>query len=166
MSDTIVLDRFNGYSSWLDSLFTLDETSWSEPIATGKWSVSEIIAHIAKWDRHILDKVIPSTLTGKGMEFPEFDSFNKAAAEYAKAGITKEALLEEAKNVRESLVKRLAGLSTAVLQQPLPSNGVTHCPHTGVPYSLIYIIDEFISHDQHHKEQIMHFLEKDRRADL
>ncbi len=28
------------------------------------------------------------------------------------------------------------------------------CPHTGTPYSLLYIIQEFIEHDQHHKVQI------------
>lgn len=34
-------------------------------------------------------------------------------------------------------------------------NGVENCPHTDTPYSLLYIIYEFIEHDIHHKNQIL-----------
>ncbi len=67
-------------------------------------------------------------------------------------------LLEEAKAKRELLVKELRILSAGNLKKSLTANGVSHCPHTGTPYSLIYIIKEFVDHDNHHKRQVMHFL--------
>ncbi len=59
---------------------------------------------------------------------------------------------------RELLVKELRLLPAGNLEKPLTANGVSYCPHTGTPYSLIYIIKEFIEHDNHHKKQIIHFL--------
>jgi uncharacterized damage-inducible protein DinB len=155
-----IIKAFSNYSSWLHSLENLDENLWSNPITEGKWSVSEIIAHITNWDNHLLSEIIPSVRKGEGMEFPDFDSYNKKASDYAKSGISPSKLLEEAKNTRNLLVKELYEVPTEVLNRPLPSNGVTHCPHTGTPYSLQYIITEFIDHDIHHQRQIIEFLKE------
>lgn len=156
--ETYMISCFSKYSSWLDQLEGMDETLWSKPIAQGKWSVSEIIAHILSWDNHLLTEIIPSVHNGKGMRFPDFDTHNKKASTYAKSGISKSKLLQEAKSTRELLVKRLYELPNEKLNEPLSANGVTHCPDTGTPYSLIYIVKEFIEHDDHHKRQIVHFL--------
>ncbi|QTH46930.1 hypothetical protein J4772_01225 [Cohnella sp. LGH] len=48
----------------------------------------------------------------------------------------------------------LASIGDNALREPVTANGVELCPHTGTPYSLLYIIQEFIEHDQHHKVQI------------
>ncbi|MGG2015726.1 DinB family protein [Bacillus sp. S10(2024)] len=153
-----IISHFNHYSLWLTTLKEIDETLWFKPIADGKWSVSEIIAHIMNWDNHLLTEVLPSVQNEKGMKFPDFDTHNKKAANYAKSGISQSKLLEEAKNTRELLVKELNELSTEKLKRPLTANGVTHCPHTGTPYSLIYIVKEFTDHDNHHQRQIIQFL--------
>lgn len=42
----------------------------------------------------------------------------------------------------------------------IAANGVTHCPNTGTPYSLIYIVKEFTDHDNHNKRQIIKFLKE------
>lgn len=60
--------------------------------------------------------------------------------------------------------KELRLLPAGNLEKPLTANGVSYCPHTGTPYSLIYIIKEFIEHDNHHKRQIIHFLNENAVA--
>lgn len=88
------------------------------------------------------------------MVFPEFDSFNQIAYEYARSGISKDRLLEEFKETRLHLIEVvLAELEIAAKQ--VTSNGVETCPHTGTPYSLLYVIHEFNNHDSHHKAQIL-----------
>ncbi|WP_409292568.1 DinB family protein [Peribacillus sp. SCS-37] len=153
-----IISYFSTYSSWLDTLRGIDETLWSMPVAEGKWAVSEIIAHIKNWDDHLLLNVIPSVCSGMGMDFPEFDSFNENASMYAKSGISQTHLLNESMTSRERLVQKLSELSAETLHTSTTANGVLHCPHTGTPYSLIYIVKEFTDHDIHHKNQITEFL--------
>lgn len=52
------------------------------------------------------------------------------------------------------LIRELYKLPAELLYQTVPSNGETHCPHTGTPYSLLFIITEFTYHDRHHQERI------------
>lgn len=160
IKETKIINDFSKYSTWLNSLEDIDETLCSKPITKNKWSVSEIISHIIFWDNHLLYEVIPSVRRGKGMEFPDFDTHNKKASDYTKSGISLSKLLKEAKDTRELLVKELYELPIETLNNPLTSNGVTHCPHTGTPYSLIYIVKEFTDHDNHHKGQIIQFLKE------
>lgn len=146
-----IISNFSHYSSWLSTLEEIDETLWFKPIAEGKWSVSEIIAHIMNWDNHLLTEVLPSVQNEKGMDFPDFDTYNKKASNYAKSGISQFELLKEAKDTRELLVKELNEFTTEELNKSLTTNN-------GTPYSLIYIVKEFTDHDSHHKEQIIQFL--------
>jgi len=155
-----IISNFSHYSSWLSTLEEINETLWSKPIAESKWSVSEIIAHIMNWDNYLLTEIFPSVQNEQGMEFPDFDTYNKKASNYAKSGISQSKLLEEAKDTRELLVKELNELPTEKLKNPLTANGVTHCPNTGTTYSLIYIVKEFTDHDNHHKRQIIQFLKE------
>ncbi|WP_045514953.1 DinB family protein [Neobacillus niacini] len=155
-----VISNFKQYSSWLSTIEYMGETLWFKPIAQDRWSISEIIAHITNWDKHLLSEVLPSVREEKGMEFPDFDTYNKKASEHAKSGISQSKLFEEAKDTRELLVKELYEMPIEKLNKPLTANGVTHCPHTGTPYSLLHIIKEFIDHDNYHKRQIVQFLKE------
>ena len=92
------------------------------------------------WDDYLLRETLSSVRDGQGMDFPDFDTYNKLASNYAKSGISKMKLLEEAEAKRELLVKELRLLPAGNLEKPLTANGVSYCPHTGTPYSLIYII--------------------------
>ncbi|MBE7098691.1 DinB family protein [Bacillus cereus] len=158
MGENKIINDFNEYSIWLNTLKGMKEELWVAPIAEGKWTISQIISHIMNWDDYLLYETLSSVRNGQGMEFPDFDTYNKLASNYAKSGISKVKLLEEAKAKRELLVKELRLLPDENLKTPLTANGVSHCPHTGTPYSLIYIIKEFIDHDNHHKRQVIHFL--------
>ncbi|MCJ8007068.1 DinB family protein [Lederbergia wuyishanensis] len=160
--DKIIAD-YGQFSSWLNTLEGMEETLWLKPITEGKWSISEIIAHIMNWDHHLLTEVLPAVRNEKGIEFPDFDSFNKKASEYATSGISKSKLLEETRDSREQLIKELNEMPIEILTKHLPTNGVTHCPHTGIPYSLIYIVKEFTDHDHHHIRQITQFLNENNK---
>ncbi|PGA01271.1 DinB family protein [Bacillus wiedmannii] len=164
MGENKIIHDFNEYSIWLNTLKGMKEELWMNPISEGKWTIGEIVSHIMNWDECLLTKVLPSVREGQGMEFPDFDTYNKLASNYAKSGISKMRLLEEAKAKRELLVKELRLLHDEKLKKPLTANGVSHCPHTGTPYSLIYIIKEFIEHDNHHKIQVSHFLNENAVA--
>lgn len=152
-----IIREFGAYSDWLGEIKTVEPSVLEKPIQEGKWTVSEIIAHILKWDEHLSDQVIPAVLDGEGMEFPEFGPFNERAAAYART-ITPGELIENAQDTRAHLISRLLELPKEVLERPVTSNGETNCPHTGLPYTLIYIVGDFINHDTHHRKQIDGFL--------
>ncbi|KZE37738.1 hypothetical protein AV656_09395 [Bhargavaea cecembensis] len=153
-----VIRELGAYSEWLGEISTVEPSILEERVKEGKWSASEIIAHILKWDEHLTNRVIPAVLDGKGMEFPQFGPFNDRAAAYART-VSPGALIEEAQDTRNQLISRLLELPEKVLVRPVSSNGETHCPHTGQPYTLIYIIGDFIYHDRHHRKQVDGFLE-------
>ncbi|MGV3466005.1 MAG: DinB family protein [Heyndrickxia sp.] len=155
-----IIKQYREYSKWVSGLASTEKSIWHTPISPGKWTIGEIISHITNWDNYLLTQIIPSVKRGQGMVFPDFDSFNKKASEYALSGISYSDLIQEAINTRVSLCNNLLQLSEEDLCMPLTSNGVSHCPHTGEPYSLLYIIKEFIQHDQHHKDQITHYLSR------
>ncbi|KGI85460.1 DinB family protein [Exiguobacterium chiriqhucha] len=154
MTSTInVIDEFASYTDWLNTLERLDESMWDKPIATDKWSIKAIVLHIAHWDNHLLNVIIPAVKTGEGMIFPEFDSFNARATQKAKrlSGVN---VLRLAKTSRSSLVESLRSLRQETLTLHTTANGATHSPHEGVPYTLAYIVTEFIEHDRHHQQQV------------
>jgi hypothetical protein len=146
--------RYKEFIEWTDTLHDLHENIWLNPIAEGKASVGEIISHLKNWDNFLIYTIIPAIQKGEGMDFPDFDSFNKKAYEYARSGISKVRLLDEFKQTRLQLVELLLA-EPAIAAKHVPANGVEYCPHTGTPYSLLYIIHEFIEHDIHHKNQIL-----------
>ncbi|EPE62632.1 ClbS/DfsB family four-helix bundle protein [Exiguobacterium sp. SH3S2] len=148
-----VIDEFASYTKWLNTLTELDETTWESSISTNKWSIKTIVLHIAHWDNHLLSVIIPAVKDGEGMIFPEFDSFNARATQKAKR-LSGENVLQLAKTSRSSLVEALTSLSQETLTSQTTANGATHCPHQGVPYTIAYIVTEFIEHDRHHQRQI------------
>jgi uncharacterized damage-inducible protein DinB len=158
MDRKVVINEFSSFSTWVSSLREIDESLWKTPISVGKWSISEIAAHILFWDKYLLSNIVPAVRNERGMEFPDFDTYNKNAIEYVKSDITKNKLLNEIISTRELLVKELNEMPDEKLTKPLTANGETHCKHTGTPYSLLYIIQEFIDHDKQHKNQIIHYV--------
>jgi hypothetical protein len=152
-----IIRKLGAYSGWLEEIKTIDPRVLMTPIVEGKWSPGETIAHISRWDEHLASRVIPAVMKGEGMEFPEFGPFNDSAAAYART-VTPGEIIVEAQDTRNQLVSLLLELPQEVLTRPVPSNGETHCPHTGSPYTLIYIMGDFIYHDHHHQKQIEDFL--------
>ena len=151
--DEKTIFRYKEFTEWTDTLHDVHESIWLQPISDGKASVGEIISHLQNWDSYLIFTIIPALKNGEGMVFPDFDSFNKIAYEYARSGIPKDRLLDEFKQTRLHLVEILFA-EPDVVSKHVTANGVETCPHTGTPYSLLYIIHEFNDHDNHHKKQI------------
>lgn len=148
------IHRYKEFIEWTETLSDLDDNIWLTPIAEGKATVAEIISHLKNWDYYLINTIIPAIKNGEGMVFPDFDSFNQKAYEYARSGISKNSLLDEFKQTRIQLVEIML-TEPDVATKNVTANGVENCPHTGTPYSLLYIIYEFIEHDIHHKNQIL-----------
>lgn len=153
--------RYKAFSSWVAALNEIDQSLWTQPVEQGKWSVSEIISHLMNWDRYLLEAVVPTIRDGgTAIHFPEFDPYNQQAANYAKSGISQAALIEETIRMREQLVDQLLALSPEQYNRPITTNGVAISPHSGQPYTLAYLVEEFVMHDQQHQAQIEQFLQK------
>jgi len=98
-----IIRIFGEYSTWVSSLENMNERQWSTPISENKWSVSQIISHLLNWDKHLLTEILPSVRNGKGMHFPDFDTFNNIASDYLKSGLSQKELLREARETRDGL---------------------------------------------------------------
>ncbi|MGG1550302.1 DinB family protein [Paenibacillus ferrarius] len=146
--------RYKEFTEWTDTLNDLHESIWLQPLSEGKASTGEIISHLKNWDNYLISVIIPAIRNGEGIIFPDFDSFNQIAYEYARSGVSKASLLEEFKLTRLQLVDMLLA-NPDIVEKHVTANGVDTCPHTGTPYSLLYIIHEFNDHDNHHKNQII-----------
>ncbi|MFD0670793.1 DinB family protein [Cohnella sp. GCM10027633] len=151
-NDTIL--RYRQFLEWADTLRDMDDRLWTKPIADGKATVADIVSHLQHWDYYLLHTVIPSIKNGEDIRFPDFDSYNEQAYEYARSGVSKDKLLDELTQTRLRLIELLRN-EPDVAAKHVPVNGVARCPHTDTPYSLLYIVYEFIDHDAHHKNQIL-----------
>ncbi|MGO4494964.1 DinB family protein [Paenibacillus sp. 2RAB27] len=152
--NTNTILRYKEFTNWTDTLREVPESMWLQPIAEGKASIGEIVSHLQNWDSYLISMIIPAITNGEGMTFPDFDSFNRLAYEYARSGISNDRLLDEFKQTRLELVDILLA-ETDIVAKHVTVNGIENCPHTGTPYSLLYIIHEFNDHDNHHKNQIL-----------
>ncbi|MBW7453891.1 DinB family protein [Paenibacillus sepulcri] len=142
---------FKAFTSWIAGLNKLDDDLWTKPISEGKWSVSEIVSHILNWDNHIISQILPAVRKGKNITFPDIETYNQKASQYAKSGITQSALIDEVIRTREHLVAQL-------LEMP------DDLYHAHLNYSLAFLIQEFVLHDDQHKEQIESFVNREERV--
>ena len=82
-----MIERFGDCTAWLDTLKDIEEIRLYHPITEGKWSVAEIVAHLAKWDVHLGETVLRAVRNGEGLTFLDFEPFNQQASTYAKSGL-------------------------------------------------------------------------------
>ena len=121
------------------------------PITDGKWSVSEIIAHLGEWDRFMREERVPFMKEGAVIEpFPDVDVFNRKAVENVKM-TPFPSILANAQKQRALLAKAIKGLDPAVYGASF-SVGSDHI--TTAEY-----FEGLLSHDAHHRGQIDVFLE-------
>ncbi len=132
-----VIEQFRGLTEWSDTLEGLSDAVWFKPIAEGKASTAEIIAHLMRWDRYLITDVIPTVRGGGDIAFPDFDAFNAESYKYAKSGVSKNELLDELHAAREELCRLLLDADVDTREKMLP------------------IVVDFIEHDNHHKSQIV-----------
>jgi len=149
-----LIQTFESYIPWLRQLQSVPEARLREPIAEGKWSPAEIVAHLLFWDRVMQRQFFPFIAEGARIEsrdFAEYKSVNREASAYARSGIQVAAILDESARVRGELIAWLAGKSEEEFVMPFTINGHDE--------SLQHLVEDFTGHDCHHRGQIDRFLQ-------
>ncbi len=146
------------YSNFLLGLRKLDEKVFIEPIAEGKWSVRDMVAHIMMWDKNCVEKTLKSLNKGQQAELKEDvdpQSFNERSVAYGRT-LTQREVLDQSLYYRSELIFQLTQLPAETFEADNQAiNSMT----------LSEFIDRlFISHDQHHMKQIEAFLSRLSRA--
>jgi uncharacterized damage-inducible protein DinB len=148
-----LLLRMRDFCSFLEMLVDVRADVLLSPMAEGKWSVQEAIAHIMAYDESFLQSaVIPIESGGQPQLADEADnqSFNRAAAALGRK-LTKAQLLERAASARRRLVDHL---------QSLPAEAFWTKLDGGADVDLAELVDrDFVSHDRSHMEQMRKYLE-------
>ena len=150
------LFELNSLINWYKSLPLNDLELMNKPIAEGKFSVKEIIAHLYRWDEFLLNFGIPSIIESGKIDFPNFHDYNHESAELvSEKGI--EEVITLAIKTRENLVTCFDH-HQEFAQKEISMNGKTHIPNTDQHFTFYYLIEDFSEHDRHHKKQIEDFL--------
>lgn len=143
-----IVTHYESFSVWLESIKDLGRENWLKPVSDGKWPVAAVVAHLLFWDRYSLEQRFPFIKKGAVLEnYPDFQSVNDAAGEYAKKHAQLE-IIEELLSVRSQFLQMLQGMSEEKLDTAFKIGGTSLTVRD-------YIAD-FIEHDIHHKKQIMH----------
>lgn len=149
-----VLEAYQEYEIYLASLNTAlkNEVDAHTPIAPGKWSLAEIILHLAEWDRFIREERLPLLKAGAEVApFPDVDAFNTAAAAPAKQMAFSE-VLARAQKERALLAKDIEEFDEVQWNAAFK---VGSRETTVSSY-----VAGFLRHDAHHRGQIDEFLHK------
>lgn len=102
-----LIDDLESFNLWVSSLENFDEKLYFTPIASGKWSVAEIICHISFWDRYIIEEMLPIMKKDAVITGIEFEPMNQRAAEYALSGFTSKELIQLQIETRSKLLSSL-----------------------------------------------------------
>ena len=152
MEQQQVLQAFDEYKVYMESLQkTLSEPADAyKPIADGKWSIAQMVMHLAEWDRFIRRERLPHMEQGIHLEpLPEVDEFNRRAIDKAKTmefpAIVAEAI-EERRLLKEQLASATPGQWEAVFY--VDDKEITMGRY----------FEDLTKHDAHHFKQIDTFL--------
>jgi uncharacterized damage-inducible protein DinB len=142
-----IQQHYKEFDGWIDSLKGLADTEWNMPLGDGKWSVAAVVSHLLFWDQYSLKERFPYFREGAELpSYPDFQSVNERAREYADSKATKEEILDELLAVREEFHKMLEGMDNDKLAVSFKISN--HQMTVGA-----YLID-FIQHDLHHQKQV------------
>lgn len=143
-----LIEQFSYFVAYVDSLRLTDDEKWTAPIAEGKWSVRDIVAHMMLWDRYFLEGAIQPIADQKEITTSEldFDEFNKRAVDYAKTK-SKEEIIGEAIKYRREILSLLKSFTNENFMK-------AHEDADGNPFTIHQYVNDFIWHDQHHIGQM------------
>jgi uncharacterized damage-inducible protein DinB len=120
------------------------------PIAEGKWSVAEIVMHLAEWDRYIREQRLPGMMENARLEgAPDVGRFNEAAAAKA-VSMEFEEVVSYAQRERALLRKAVEAFSPKEWKARFY---IGERATTAEDY-----LGSLLGHDIHHRQQIDDFL--------
>ena len=124
------------------------------PMAKGKWSIQEVVAHIMVYDETFLHSVVLALTEGKEPRAPDpadNQSFNESAAAVGR-NMTKEQLIARAIRARRELVDHLRRLPAQAFDAKLEGSGAGDLAEL--------LNDDFVSHDRIHVKQMEEYLDR------
>ena len=144
-----------GQQTVLQTLHSLPEASWETPGACGVWSVKDIIAHLASYERVLVD--ILTTVTGGGST-PVLNSYVELGSQFNEIEVNR----RKAETIQDVLAKfndthiQVMSLLVNIPSETLRQTGTL--PWYGMEYAL----DDFIvytqyGHKREHSAQIAAF---------
>ncbi|WP_026583090.1 DinB family protein [Bacillus sp. J33] len=142
-----MMTHYESFALWLESLKMLDQKTWEKPVSEGKWPVAAVVAHLLFWDRYSIQERFPYFKEGAELDsFPDFQSVNDAAREYAEKQ-EQCAVIDELLAIRKQYLKMLSSMTEQNLDTAfkIGSHSLTVRDYFA----------DFIEHDLHHKKQIM-----------
>lgn len=146
-----IKQEHESFLKWVNNLKTISNNTWSSPYTDGKWSPSEIIAHLLFWDRFMLSLSIIDVQPGDCLpDFPPIQEENERAAKYAREIESKEQLIEEFIETRKNFLSQINELNEDQLNIPFKVGN-----HS---YTVLSLLEDFQGHDLHHKQQIQSVL--------
>lgn len=152
MEQQQVLQAFEDYEVYMESLQkTLSESDDAhKPIADGKWSIAQMVMHLAEWDRFIRSERLPHMEEGAHLDpLPEVDEFNRRAIDKAET-MNFSSIVTQAIEERRLLRERLASAT------PSQWNAVYSVDDKNMTMGRYF--GGLAEHDAHHFKQIDTFL--------
>lgn len=147
-----LVEEFAYLITYVDTLRNLDDSVWTAPIAPGKWSTRDVVAHIMLWDKYFLEKAIAPIVADQPLTLQhlDFDEFNRKAVEYAGTKDKME-IIALTIRYRSEILECLGQLSDEEWIEE-------HLDGDGHLFAIDHYVPDFIVHDQHHLKQIQAFL--------
>ncbi|MCK0472230.1 DinB family protein [Halalkalibacter sp. APA_J-10(15)] len=122
-----------------------------QPIAKGKWSTREVVAHMYYWDEYILKQMAPNIADGERLlAFPDHDEHNEKGLELVK-DYTARQIIDLFLETREKLVRELERVDDHI--RFMIGAGKRR-------FSIESFVTIFVRHDAHHLKQIQELEKK------
>jgi hypothetical protein len=147
-----LLITFEQWIAFTESLRNMKEEVWGLSIEEGKWSVKDIIIHIALWDKYFYEEAIKKVATHQPLTVIhlDYDEFNSKSMSYGRS-ITTDQLIEEAIEYRSNIIADIRTMSDEVIARD-------YLDGDGHIFNVTQYVKDFIWHDQHHVGPLKEFL--------
>lgn len=145
----------------LESLHGVPEEDKVRPNAVEKWSIKDLLAHIASWDEEVLRVIQAFAMQAEPRysyvisERNDFSAWNSEQVEQRKER-TPEQIEAEFRNSRRDLIQVVEGLTDQVLMRPKMTPW-------GKVRSGFDLLNEMVEHDAEHTKDVRSWRKKRER---
>ncbi|WP_260862492.1 DinB family protein [Bacillus pumilus] len=151
-----VIDHYEHFLEWVQSLADVTDEEWRRAIADGKWSIAEIIAHFVPWDEFILHDRLKEFWKDRALcKAPDVHEMNRQSAERARH------------EKRSETIGRFIAVRTELLQEMKKieaSRWTTPFLIGQIELTLSSYFQGLIEHDIHHMKQITKLLSQTKTS--
>lgn len=141
------IQEFKDFIPFIEKMKELPLGNWEQPIASGKWTLKELVCHLWHWDRLTLEQMLPLMEAGAKLPaFPNIDKHNEAAKKLAQDFGSGAELVEAFVATRQELLNMLMEKYDQKARFTIGSGKRQ--------YSFDSYVGIFTHHDAHHRKQI------------